>query len=142
MTAFPTTNAQTSKSHRMDHDARIKAAIDDLESQDHRNTAETARRWKFTRETLSKRFRGETTSNQEVNSPVRQKLTDAQEGILIKHISKLSDRGLPPTPQIVENLAEEIIHASLGTNWVSRFIGRHQDQLTSVYLRAIDHKRK
>jgi hypothetical protein len=37
MTGFPTTNAQTSKLYRMDHNARIKAAIKDLESQDHLN---------------------------------------------------------------------------------------------------------
>jgi hypothetical protein len=42
----------------------------------------------------------------------------------------------------VKNLAEEIIHNDLGPNWVSRFIRRYQDQLKSVYLRTINHKRK
>jgi hypothetical protein len=51
--------------------------------------------------------------------------------VLIKHINELSDRGLPPTPQIVKNLAEEIIHAELGKNWVSRFIRRRHGQLIS-----------
>jgi hypothetical protein len=126
----------------MDHEARIQAAITDLESQDRRNIAATAKTWGVARETLSKRFRGETGSNQDANSYARRQLTDIQEETLIRYINKLSDRGLPPTPQIVKNLAEEIAGAALGKNWVSRFCERHQDQLLSVYLRTIDHKRK
>lgn len=57
MTCFPTINVRTLESYRLDYDARIKAAIDDSESQD--VTATTAK-WKIARETLSKRFRGET----------------------------------------------------------------------------------
>jgi hypothetical protein len=38
----------------------MKAAIDDLESQDHPNVTATTAKWKIVRETLSKRFRGET----------------------------------------------------------------------------------
>ena len=126
----------------MDHNARIEAAIADLESQDRRNIAATAKKWEVARETLSKRFRGETSSNQDANSYARRQLTDVQEKTLIQHINKLSNRGLPPTPQIVKNLAEEIARVKLGKNWVSRFCKRHQDKLLSVYLRTIDHKRK
>ena len=31
---------------------------------------------------------------------------------------------------------------TLGKNWVSQFCQRYRDQLKSVYLRTIDHKRK
>jgi len=82
----------------MDHDARIKAAIADLKSQDHQNIAETAIKWGLIRETLSKRFRGVTGSNQDATSYARKKLTDTQETTLIKYINKLSDRGFPLTP--------------------------------------------
>jgi hypothetical protein len=126
----------------MDHNAQIQSAIDDLESQDHPNIAATAKKWKVARETLSKRFRGETTSRREAISYTHKKLTDAQETTLVGYINRLSDRGLPPTPQIVKNLAEEIIRNEIGPNWVARFIRRHHDQLKSVYLRTIDHKRK
>jgi Tc5 transposase DNA-binding domain len=142
MTAFLKTHARTSYANSMDHNARIQAAIADLESQDRRNIAATAKKYNIARETLSKRFRGETASNQDANSYSRQQLTDIQESTLIEYINKLSNRGLPPTPQIVKNLAEEIAGVTLGPNWVSRFCKRHQDQLTSVYLRTIDHKRK
>jgi hypothetical protein len=46
MTGFPTTNAQTSKLYRMDHNARIEAAIEDLESQDHLNVTAAAKKMK------------------------------------------------------------------------------------------------
>jgi hypothetical protein len=57
MTGFPTTDVRTSKSYSMDHDARIKAATDDLESRNHPNVTATATEWKIAHETLSKRFR-------------------------------------------------------------------------------------
>jgi AraC-like DNA-binding protein len=126
----------------MDHNARIKAAITDLESQNRPNIKATAKKWEINRSTLSRRFRGETGSNRDANSYARRQLTDVQEETLIKHINNLSNRGLPPTPQIVKNIAEEIAYVKLGPNWVSRFCKRHRDQLTSVYLRTIDHKRK
>jgi hypothetical protein len=55
MTVFPTTDVRTSKSYSMDHDARIKAATDDLESQDHPNVTAIATKWKIAHRTLSKR---------------------------------------------------------------------------------------
>jgi DNA-binding phage protein len=77
MTGFYPTNVQTSNLHRMDHEARIQAAIADLESQDRKNVTATAKRWKLARETLSKRFRGETDPNQDAISYARRQLTDA-----------------------------------------------------------------
>jgi Tc5 transposase DNA-binding domain len=126
----------------MDYETRMQAAISDLESQDRTNFAATAKRWDLERTTLAKRYRGQTGTREDAASYTHRKLSDIQEAVLIKHINKLSDRGLPPTPQLVKNIAEEIIHAELGPNWVSRFCKRHQAQLKSVYLRSIDHKRK
>jgi hypothetical protein len=45
MTAFYPTSVRTLNGHRMDHDARIQAAITDLESQDRLNITATAKRW-------------------------------------------------------------------------------------------------
>src|SRR5258708_1749969 len=142
MTAFSHINLCTSNTNSMDHNARIEAAIADLESQDRQNIAAIAKKWGVARETLSKRFRGKTVSNQEANSYARRQLTETQEKTLIQYINKLSNRGLPLTPQIVKNLAEEITHIKLSPTWVSRFCKRYQKDLKSVYLRTIDHKRK
>jgi hypothetical protein len=113
MTDFHTAHPRTLNTNNMDHEARIQAAITDLESQDHRHITVTAKQWGVARETLSKRFRGETGSNQDATSYARRQLTDIQEKTLIQYINKLSNRGLPPTPQIMKNLAEEIIGTTL-----------------------------
>jgi hypothetical protein len=126
----------------MTYNARIASAIDDLEAQSRPNIAATAKKWQVDRTTLSRRFRGETGSNEEANSNSRQNLTATQEETLVKYINKLSDRGLPPTPQMVKNLAEELAKLKVGKNWTARFCERHAHRLSSLYLRAIDHKRK
>jgi AraC-like DNA-binding protein len=126
----------------MDHEARIQAAIRDLESQERTNVAATARKHNVARRTLAHRFKGETGSNQEATSYSRKQLTDTQEETLIAYVNKLNDRGFPPTPQILKNIAESIAHTTLGPNWVARFCKRHRTRLASVYLRTIDHKRK
>ena len=142
MHTFSPTTVRTSKLYRMDHESRIEAAIADLESQERINYHATGKKWNLDRTTLARRHRGETGSNRDATSYARRQLTDVQEKTLVGYINKLSDRGLPPTPQIVKNLAEEIAGVTLGKNWVSRFCSRHRSQLISVYLRTIDHKRK
>src|ERR1700760_1323034 len=119
----------------MDHNARIQAAITDLKSQERLNFAATAKRWNVERTTLAKRFRGETSTVQEATSYSRKQLTDTQEDTLIAYVNKLNDRGFPPTPQILKNIAESIAHATLGPNWAARFCKRYRNRLASVYLR-------
>lgn len=126
----------------MDHNGRLAKALKDLESQKRPNFSTTAKKYQVERTTLAKRFKGQTGTIQEANSNSRQKLTTVQEGTLVAHINKLSERGLPPTPQIVKNLAKEISNAEIGVNWVSRFCRRHEHELSSLYLKTIDHKRK
>ena len=88
---FHTAHPRTLNVNNMDHEARIQAAITDLESQDYRNITVTAKKWGVARETLSKRFRGKTGSNQDATSYARQQLTDIQEKTLIQYINKLSN---------------------------------------------------
>jgi hypothetical protein len=126
----------------MDHETRIEAAMRDLESQERPNVAATARKHNIARRTLAHRFKGETGPNREATSYSRKQLTDTQEETLIAYVNKLNDRGFPPTPQILKNIAESIAHTTLGRNWVARFCERHRTRLASVYLRTIDHKRK
>jgi Tc5 transposase DNA-binding domain len=126
----------------MAHNERIATAIADLGTQDRPNITATAKRYKIARKTLSDRFHGKSTTIEEVNSYVRQQLTTSQEEALIIYVNKLNDRGFPPTPQILKNIAESIAHVNLGRNWVARFCKRYRTRLASVYLRTIDHKRK
>jgi DNA-binding phage protein len=60
----------------MDHEARIQAAISDLESQTRKNYTSTARKWGVERTTLAKRFRGETGPNRDAVSYAHKQLKD------------------------------------------------------------------
>jgi hypothetical protein len=55
----------------MDHEARIQAAITDLQSQERVNYSATTKRYNLERTTLAKRFQGKTVSNQEATSYAR-----------------------------------------------------------------------
>ena len=58
----------------------------------------------------------------------------------MEQINYLTDQAIPPTPQIVRNLAQEITKTCVGKDWVAAFIKRHQNRLKSVYLQLIDQK--
>jgi hypothetical protein len=104
------------------YEARIEAAIDDLESQDVPKYRPTANKYNINYTTLRRRYLGLQLSRVAADSEFRQRLTNTQEEVLIKHINEFTDRGLPPTSQIVKNLAEEILHDKVGKNWVSDFV--------------------
>ena len=123
------------------HDARIALAIADIGDQIAPNYAEYARKYELVPSTLSRRHRGITTSRKEASSEHRQNLTIAQEQVLLAHINRLTDRNLPPTAKIVQNIAEEMIGRSVGKNWTSQFVHRHQGEIKSLYLRNIDNQR-
>jgi hypothetical protein len=123
------------------HNTRIELALADLASQLKPNYSATARKHSVERTTLAKRHRGQTLSIQGASSEYRQRLTYAQEEALIKQINRLTDRSIPPTSQMVRNLAEELAGSSVGKNWTSDFVRRHRDRLKSLYLRNMDQLR-
>ena len=122
-----------------EHD--IESAIAELKSQVKPNISATARKWGLERTTLAKRFSGQTASRATYLSEQRQCLTNEQEEQLISQINRLTDRGIPPTTQMVKNLAKEIIGRSVGKNWPANFVHRHKEVLRSLYLRNIDNQR-
>ena len=93
------------------------------------------------RHTLRWRFEGIQTSRREAHSIHHQNLSIEEEEQLIITINKLTARGLPPTSQMVRNLAEEMISRAVGKNWTGQFVKRHQNRLESIYLRNIDNIR-
>ena len=125
----------------MDHNTRVAKAIADLKTQDRTNIAATARKYDLTRETLSKRWRGITESQEDYYLSLQQ-LTETQETELVEYVNKLTNRGFPPTPQLLKNIAKSLSQKTLGPNWVAHFYQRHRTRLASIYLRTIDYKRK
>ena len=126
----------------MVNETDIQQAISDLKSQKIPNYTQTAKKYNVQKTTLMRRFKGETVSTEEAHSRDQKLLTTAQESILVEHIRKLSNRGLPPTPKILENLVTEIVGHPIGGRWIERFRKRYGNELTSVYLRNIDQSRR
>jgi hypothetical protein len=119
----------------------IDAAIAAIQRGDFVHYSSAAAEYKCDPGALSRRIRGLTKSRQQANSFWRQCLTNEEEEVLIRRINDLTDRGMPPTSQIVRNLAEEIRGEPVGKNWVSQFVKRHEIKLKSLYLRNIDNLR-
>ena len=105
------------------------------------NYSEAARKFKLDRMTLQRRYTGKTGSPQEENSKYRQLLNDVEEDTLLRYVDGLANRRIPPTHQIVRNLAEEILGGPVGDHWPKRFVKRHQNRVCSVYLKSTGHSR-
>jgi hypothetical protein len=120
---------------------KMELALQDLHRQDVPNFQATANLYSVDRTTLRRRFNGEQQSISESRSETSRRLSDAQEAVLIDFINRLTNTSLPPTSQIVKNVAEELCNMTVGKNWVGDFTRRHKDVLHSGYLRSIDNKR-
>ena len=123
------------------HNLVIDEALADLRLQERPNILATAIKYQLVESTLRRRWQRKTVSIEEASSEWRQRLTNAQEDQLVLQINRLTDRGIPPTAQIMRNLAEEIIGGSVGKNWTGDFVRRYKDRITSLYLRNIDSQR-
>jgi hypothetical protein len=95
---------------------RIELAIDALNSQKEFSFRAAAIKYKVDHLTLTRRFNGKYLSRAAATSIYYQNLTDIKENILIDYINSLTDRFIPSTPQIVRNLAEELISRSINKN--------------------------
>ena len=82
------------------------------------------------RSTLTRRAEGETVSRED-KAIAQQKLTPQQEDELVTYIEGLTVRHLPPTRTIIRNFAHEIAGVEVSDSWVTRFLNRHSDRLTS-----------
>ncbi|KAF7568069.1 hypothetical protein PtrM4_126820 [Pyrenophora tritici-repentis] len=123
--------------------APIDDAIEDLKSRDlgeHFTLREVAEKYQVNRSTLGRRWRGVTASREDgyLN---QQALDQQQELELIRYITKLTERGLPPTREIIRNFSSEIAHRQLSDRWVSHFITRHQIHIISKWTTAMDRVR-
>ncbi|KAF8854188.1 hypothetical protein BDZ45DRAFT_677075, partial [Acephala macrosclerotiorum] len=67
-------------------------------------------------------------------------LTNTEEELLIARINELINRGMPPTSQIVKNLAKEIRGKEVKKNWPAEFCKKHKLRLkTRSSHRKIPH---
>jgi Tc5 transposase DNA-binding domain len=126
---------------RADKSAQVTKAVLAIRSGEYTDYSNAANKFHCSRTAVMRRITGQTKTRQEAHSFWHQCLTNDEEEILISRINTLTDRGLPPTSQIVRNLAEEIRRQPVGKNWVGQFCKRHKLRLKSAYLRNIDNIR-
>jgi Tc5 transposase DNA-binding domain len=125
----------------MVNEADMERALAECQLSDKPNYAYLAVKYTLDRTTIMRRHKGQSRSRAQFLSESSQCLTIEQEAVLIKHINRMTDRNIPPTAQIVRNLAEEMIGREVGKNWTGEFVHRYRQTLKSVYLSNIDHKR-
>ena len=115
--------------------APIDDAIEDLKSRDpgeHFTLREVAEKYQVNRSTLGRRWRGVTASREDgyLN---QQALNQQQELELIQYITKLTERGLPPTREMIKNFARGIAKVDVSETWVTHFFNCHKDVLTKQW---------
>jgi hypothetical protein len=96
MPDFPLSQQPTSTAMDSTKNDRIKAAMDQLDSQKVLNYATAARDHYISPTTLARRYNGITVSRAEANSTYRQRLNDVQEDTLLRYVDTLTDRNIPP----------------------------------------------
>ena len=71
----------------------------------------------------------------------RRKLTPQQEAELVRYIEELTARHLPPTRRMVRNFASVVAQNPCSDSWVTRFLSRHRNPLTSQWVTGMDSNR-
>ena len=102
------------KIHIMVNNEAIDAAVAFLESSEKPNFKKAAKKFVVDCNTLQRQYKGESVSYKEAVTRCSMKLLSEQEEVLVCHIIDLTNRGIPPSPCIVKNIAEEMIADSLG----------------------------
>jgi hypothetical protein len=93
--------------------AQIDLAIAYLKAQKKLDFTEASKFYGGPRSTVSRRFRGVSSSRAHAISNHCQALNSVQEDTLLGYIDTLKNRFMPPTTQIVRNLAEQIAQREL-----------------------------
>jgi hypothetical protein len=89
------------------------AAIESLGEGEQFTYKEIAHRYSVNRSTLSRRHRGVQRSIEEY-AVTRQLLSPHQEEELVKYIIRLTERGLPPTKEMIQTFAREVVKKEVG----------------------------
>ena len=99
-----------------------------------------AAKYSVDRSTLSRRHQG-SQAPQQARTLQKLVLNPQQELELVRYIKTLTERGLPPTREMISNFSSEVARQQLSESWVTRFINRHKIHLISKWTTAIDRTR-
>jgi hypothetical protein len=97
----------------------------------------TAKKHGVVRSTLMQRYTGQTRARNERDLD-QWKLNPQQEHELILYIEHLTRQGLPPTRSMVQNFAATIAQTAISELWVTRFLDRNPDAITTKWTTSMD----
>jgi hypothetical protein len=133
----------TSTPHHTTNISRIEealAAIESLDEGEHFTYTNIANTYGVSRVTLARRHQGIQASRTE--QAVKQQLLNPQQELeLVKYITRLTEDGLPPTRNMIQSFASEIIKGEVGNEWVTRFIHRNEENLITKWTSGMDRNR-
>jgi hypothetical protein len=101
---------------------------------------EYADKYNVNRSTLSRRHRRVCQSREDYAAS-KQVLTPAQELELVEYIKALTEKGLPPTREMIQNFSSTLAPWELSESWVTRFLHRHNLELTIQWSPGLDRQR-
>ena len=141
---MPPIRTQSSQK-RIEQEGRILLAIQAIKKQEIPSIREVARRFNVPESTLRTRLRG--TKNRAETRANGYKLTEIEEGSLLKWILSMDSRGGAPRHSTVREMANLLLASrgstpvlSVGKNWVTEFVKRHSD-LSSRFSRRYNYER-
>jgi hypothetical protein len=99
-----------------------------------------ADKYNVNRSTLSRRHR-RVCKSREDSAADKQVLAPAQELELVEYIETLSRQGLPPTREMIQNFSSAVAPWDVSETWVTRFLHRHNLDLTTQWSTGLDRPR-
>lgn len=105
-----------------------------------------AARFQVAWRTLASLAKGQRSHTQYAAS--RQKITTAEERVLVDFTKESADLGFPLNHLAIETFANAILHTRVGAGyepvgptWIYGFLGRHHDELQTHWSRPLDTQR-
>jgi transposase len=98
---------------------------------------EVAKIFGVDRSTLSRRHQGKTQSYVQVGQQ-QQLLNPQQELELVQYVERCTMQGLLPTREMVQNFVSAVAKWKVSESWVTRFLHRHDADLTTKWSAGID----
>jgi hypothetical protein len=146
--------SKAAKKHqsRQEEDQMMAAAVEacrseiEKPSKPHKSIRQVARDFKVDRKTLGRRLEGE--QSMSTFNAGKQKLTPAEESVVVDFVMESADRGFPLTHRNIELQANTILRSRsgdeaepVGPSWIDRFLTRHREQLQPHWSRPLDTQR-
>jgi hypothetical protein len=121
----------------MDPISDAVAAIDVQDPGEHLSYRAAADRFGVDKETVRRRHKG--TSRSRAGAAQQCMLLNPQQEIqLVQYIEKLSKRSSAATQSIIRNYASVLAKWEVSDSWISQFLARHRNHLTSQWTNNMD----